>query len=94
MARDPIARDRLGGRSILPTMRYRRAALRALVISVLTAAWYGWMVSPGASIGERIVTGVILFVVLFALALIGDVGGAMLADERARNRRTPPIDSR
>ena len=73
-------------------MHYRRAAFRALIVSVAIAAAYGWTISPGASLGERIVTGAILFVVLFALSLIIDVGGALLADERARDRRTPPVD--
>jgi hypothetical protein len=73
-------------------MRYRRATVRALVVSLFFAVDYGWTISPGASMGERVVTGVILFVVLFALGLIIDVGGALLAHERAHTRRTPPID--
>ena len=80
-------------RSILPGMRYRRAALRAFIVSLLVAAWYGWKISPGASMDERVVTGAILFVAVFALSLIIDAGSRMLADERARNRRTPPVDS-
>jgi hypothetical protein len=75
-------------------MRYRRAARRALVVSLVVAVIYGWTISPGASMGERIVTGVIIFVVLFALGLIIDVGGALLAHERARTPRTPPADRR
>jgi hypothetical protein len=64
----------------------RRAMIQALIASLIFAGWWSWSTVDDASIATFIVTTVILFVPIFGLRLIIDVGGELLADERRRKR--------
>ena len=64
-----------------------RSALAAIVLSLLWSAREisGWSV---------IMLAAVMFVPVFALLAIVDVGGALLADERARNERAAAASNR
>ena len=70
----------------LPVVNLQRAVIQALIASLIVAGWWSWSAADNASITTFVVTAAILFVPVFGLRLIVDVGGELLADERRRKR--------
>jgi hypothetical protein len=71
----------------------RRATVQALVASLFLAALSTWWIIASASLTTYIVVAAILFIPIFGLRLIVDVGGELLEDER-RKKRAAGMDDR
>jgi hypothetical protein len=65
----------------------RRTAIGALAVSLVAAGSSSWWILESASLASYVITAAVLFVPIFALRVIIDVGGVLLADERRMSRR-------
>ncbi len=67
--------------------RYGKTMLFAALFAALISAIWTAMLVDGASRADFLIVAAILFVPLFAMRLIVDLGGKLLAEEKERNRR-------
>jgi len=73
-------------------VKLRRAAVGALIVSLLVSGFSSWRMTQTNSVSIFLVTTAIIFVPIFALRVIMDVGGELLAG-RHKTRQTV-IDDR
>ncbi len=78
--------DEAATRSYGGFVHLRRAVLQAVIAALFAAGWWSWSFHLG-SVGNYFIVAAILFPPLLGFRLIVSVGGALLDDERARNRR-------
>jgi hypothetical protein len=69
-------------------MKVRRAVVQAVVGTLIIVAM-SWFWTRPSSVADFLIVATAVFLPLFALRLIVDVGGVLLDDERARGRSTP-----
>jgi hypothetical protein len=69
-------------------VKLRRAALQALAAALIGAAVWTWAFARPASVADFLVAFVLFFIPFIALRTIVYVGGALLDDDHARQRRS------
>jgi hypothetical protein len=65
----------------------RQASLQSVIAALICAGWASWTYVHPASVGNYFIVAALLFLPFLGLRLIISVGGVLLAEERARNRR-------